>query len=66
MDKVRFLGQTVEVGSTMETAFSCTKQAMGFHFLKMQGLCGTQTEWQLARLAWNLKRMFSLCGTSLT
>ena len=51
--------------STVETTFGCIKEAMGFRQLKMRGLEGAEIEWQLACLAWNFKRLFSLHGTSL-
>ena len=51
--------------STVETTFGCIKHAMGFRYLKLRGLHGAQTEWQLVCLAWNLKRLFNLRGMSL-
>ena len=51
---------------TVETAFGSIKQVMGFRYLKLRGLEGAQTEWQLVCLAWNLKRLFNLRGMSLT
>ena len=51
--------------STVGTTFGCIKQAMGFRYLKLRGLNGARTEWQLVCLAWNLKRLFNLCGMSL-
>ena len=52
--------------STVETVFGSIKQAMGFRHLKLRGLTGAQTEWQLVCLAWNLKRLFNIRGMSLT
>ncbi len=51
--------------STVETTFGCIKDAMGFRYPKMRGLAGVQTEWQLACLAWNVKRLYSLGRESL-
>lgn len=51
--------------SANETTFGCMKDAMGFRYPAMRGLVGIQTEWQLACMAWNLKRWFSLGSTSL-
>ncbi len=51
--------------STVETTFGCIKDAMGFRYPKMRGLAGVQTEWQLACLAWNVKRLYSLGRGSL-
>ena len=51
--------------STVETTFGCIKQAKGFRYLKLRGLKGAQTEWQLVCFAWNLKRLFNLGGISL-
>ena len=52
--------------STVETVFGVIKAAMGFGQLRLRGLDGAKTEWDLACFAWNLKRMHTLWGTSLT
>lgn len=51
--------------STIETTFGCIKDAMGFRRLKMRGLRSAQTEWLLACLERNFKRLYSLGGLSL-
>ena len=51
---------------TVVTTFGCTKHAMVFRYLKLRGLHGAQTEWQLVCLAWSLKGLFKLRGDEST
>ena len=47
---------------TVEPVFGLIKQVMKFRQFLLRGLTGARGEWSLACLAWNLKRMNTLCA----
>ncbi len=46
--------------STVETVFGIIKQVLGFRQFHLRGLESVQSEWNLVRIGWNLKRMHAL------
>ena len=47
---------------TVEPVFGLIKHVMKFRQFLLRGLTGARGEWSLACLAWNLKRMNTLCA----
>jgi len=45
---------------TPEPVFGILKSVMGFRQFSLRGLEAVKGEWNLATLAWNVKRMFAL------
>jgi len=52
--------------STVETVFGVIKQVLGFRSFTMRAKSGAQTQWTLACLAWNFKRLHKLSGVIVT
>lgn len=48
---------------TPEPVFGIIKSAMGFRQFQLRGLDRVKGEWSLVTMAWNMKRMFTLCPT---
>ncbi len=48
--------------STVETVFGIIKEVLGFRQFHLRGFDVAQGEWNLACLAWNLKRIYALAG----
>jgi len=46
---------------TPEPVFGIIKSALGFRQFLLRGLESVRGEWSLVTMAWNLKRMFTLC-----
>jgi len=46
---------------TPEPVFGIIKSALGFRQFSLRGLAQVRGEWSLVTMAWNIKRMFSLC-----
>ena len=46
--------------STVETVFGIVKEVMGFRRFHLRGFKAAQGEWNLACMAWNLKRLHAL------
>ena len=46
---------------TIEPVFGIIKSVMGFRSFSLRGLEAVKGEWTLVCLAWNIKRMGSLC-----
>jgi len=46
---------------TVEPVFGVIKSVMGFRQFSLRGLEAVAGEWSLVTMAWNFKRMFSLC-----
>jgi transposase len=47
---------------TPEPVFGVIKSVMGFRQFSLRGLDAVTGEWSLVTMAWNFKRMFSLCA----
>lgn len=45
-----------------EPVFGIIKSVLGFRQFLLRGLDSVQGEWSLVTMAWNLKRMFTLCS----
>ena len=48
---------------TVEPIFGIIKEAMGFRRFSLRGSSKTSLEWTLVCLAYNVKRLFTVCGT---
>ena len=44
-----------------EPVFGIIKSVLGFRQFHLRGLESVRGEWSLVTMAWNLKRMFTLC-----
>ena len=49
--------------SSVETVIGIFRSVMKFNEFRLQGLKGVNTEWTMLCMAWNLKRMYNLCGS---
>ena len=47
-----------------EPVFGIIKSVLGFRQFLLRGLDNVRGEWRLVTMAWNMKRMFALAGTS--
>ena len=45
-----------------EPVFGIIKSVLGFRQFLLRGLDQVRGEWSLVTMAWNLKRMFTLCS----